>query len=104
MIHRESDGPSSEEAAVSAGATGGTDSGDEAVKATIRFCRVWLRHFARKFLADGNGYNAAKHGLSIVAGNPSLHSIPTPTPGKGPTPRSSSRDRDPDHRTQRGPR
>lgn len=32
------------------------------------FCIAWLKHFAREFVQAGRGYNACKHGLSVVSG------------------------------------
>lgn len=86
IIRQETDRSSSQAPGASASATDITVDGDQAVAATIRFCRIWLRHFAREFLDSGNGYNAAKHGLSTVAGYSqiSFHSDPEAWEGPGP--------------------
>ena len=63
-----------------------TDAGEDVLADTYRFCRTWLRHFARKFLDEGNGFNAAKHGLSTVAGYSQLAFHPDPDAWKGPGP------------------
>lgn len=55
-----------------------TDTGEDVLANTYRFCRAWLRHFARKFLDEGSGFNAAKHGLSTVAGYSQVAFHPDP--------------------------
>lgn len=86
VIRQEADPSSSQTHAAGGDATDITEDGGEAVAATIRFCRVWLRHFARKFLEAGNGYNAAKHGLSTVTGYSQLAFHPDPDAWEGPGP------------------
>lgn len=86
IIRQETDRSSRQAPDASADAPDIAEDGDEAVAATIRFCRVWLRHFARRFLEAGNGYNAAKHGLSTVAGYSQLAFHPDPDAWEGPGP------------------
>lgn len=47
----------------------GGEIGPELRPKAIEFCRAWLRHFAWFHLDSSPGYNAAKHGLSLVAGS-----------------------------------